>query len=118
MLKYLIIAVVCIGALWGYKNYYPTVDSSSLSIAEKIEAYGSIKASDVLTQSKKLVTFVCNDEVVLQSWGSSVESCFDRVVNFEAMCEKRIFPNKEKAITNAKEARALISRYNKCVIPG
>lgn len=116
-MKYLIVIALLLGAYWVYTNHHST-GASPQSISEKIESNGFVKAGEVLYKSRDLVNFVCSDDAVLKSWGSSSAACFNRVSNFQELCETRIFPNLDKAITTSQEAKGLISRYNRCLIPG
>ena len=116
-MKYLVLIVLVAGGYWSYQNGY-IIDESNMTISEAISKVGHVKASRVLAETSKMVDSICADEQVLRQWGSSSSACFERVSKFKDMCTRRILPNLEANIVSDEQAKALMSRYSKCVLPG
>ena len=103
------------GGYYGYQNYFAATEDN-LSINDKILKNGSVPAEEIKLKAKSMVKFICSDEEILNSWGSSVSECSQRYSKNEAICDTRIFPKNEQQISDSSVVKKLFSQYRKCVL--
>ncbi len=113
-MKILLIIVLIFGGYYGYKNYY-SAKPTETSIAGRINSGVTVTAREIQVEAKKLAQFICNDEQFQKSIGSSATVCQETYANYEKTCERRVFPDGGKVISDTVSAKDLISRYRKCV---